>query len=217
MVSIITILILLPLGILTYLDFGDKIAASRQQFADQTQIMAADIKTATETRLRESDIAMRALSQDPDILSGDGNRQRALLEKVVKMQPVFELLYATDATGMQTARSSGKNANRADREWFKTAIQGNYYFSGSYISKATNQPTVTIALPLKDASGKITGTIGGDLSLGYLQSLVKDVRLRTKFSTSIFRPTAAISASGTCTTTPHRIFGSGVAIGVKDP
>ncbi|MFC4766855.1 methyl-accepting chemotaxis protein [Effusibacillus consociatus] len=176
MVSVISLLIILPIITLSILDYRDNQAASRQQFANEMKIQAENIKLSTETRLKEADITMKALSADPEILSKDGTLQRRILEKVVKMQPVFELLYVTDSAGMQTARSSGENANRSDREWFKTAIQGKHYFSGSYISKATNQPTVTIALPLKDGSGKIIGTIGGDLSLAYLQSLVKDVK-----------------------------------------
>lgn len=177
MVTVIIALIIVPLSVLTvrnYLDDSDK---TKDKFATQAALIANSLRSATESQLKEADGVMKALSTDADILSGDGNRQRALLEKVAKMNPSFELFYVTNTKGMQTARSSGTNADRSDRDWFKTAIQGQYYFSGSYISKATNAPTVTIAMPLKDATGKLVGTLGGDLSLAYLQNLVKDVKL----------------------------------------
>ena len=34
-----------------------------------------------------------------------------------------------------------------------------------YISTTTKQPTITIASPIKDASGKIVGVLGADISL----------------------------------------------------
>ncbi|GIM45002.1 methyl-accepting chemotaxis sensory transducer [Collibacillus ludicampi] len=176
MITVMTLVLIVPIASLSILNYRDNLTSSRQYATQQLSILASDIKHATESRLIEVDNLMKHVSQDPEIRSGDPKRQRALLEKVVKMNPQFELLYVIGKNGIQTARSSGTYLESIDREDFKSAIQGNYFVTGSYISKTTGLPTVTFALPIKNEAGGIIGVIGGDLSLADLQALVKNVK-----------------------------------------
>jgi methyl-accepting chemotaxis protein len=180
MVWVMTLLLIVPIAILSTLNYRDNLSSSRQSATQQLSTLAKDIKHATELYLLKADHLLQTLSQDPEILSGDAERQSALLEKVVKMNPQFELLYVLDKQGRQTATSSGMSVNRADRDDFKAAMQGKPVITGSYVSKTTNLPTVTIALPLKDEAGQVVGVIGGDLSLSELQTLIKDAKVGTE-------------------------------------
>lgn len=176
MVLIIVLLIIIPLVSVSFIDYRRTVTETQDKYGHEISIQTSNIQHSTETLLNNANLIVNELSKDPDILLGDETKQKAVLQKIAKMNPMFELLYTTNAAGMQTARSSGDNGDRSDREWFKMAFSGKNYLSGSYISKATNQPTVTIALPLQK-DGKIIGTIGADLSLSYLQTLIKDVKV----------------------------------------
>lgn len=56
-------------------------------------------------------------------------------------------------------------ANATTREWFKEAIAGNFFVSSVYVSAISHKPCITIALPIKDGVGAITGVLGVDLRI----------------------------------------------------
>jgi len=56
-------------------------------------------------------------------------------------------------------------ANATTREWFKEAIAGNFFVSSVYVSAISHKPCITIALPIKDGTGAITGVLGVDLRI----------------------------------------------------
>ncbi|MNT91774.1 hypothetical protein D3C72_2329280 [compost metagenome] len=56
--------------------------------------------------------------------------------------------------------------NFAHRPYFKEAIKGNEYQSEPYISADTNSYCIAVSVPVKQADGRITGILMGDLVLG---------------------------------------------------
>lgn len=56
-------------------------------------------------------------------------------------------------------------ANASAREWFQEALQGKFYVSPVYVSAISGQPCITIALPVKAASGTVTGVLGVDIKI----------------------------------------------------
>jgi Methyl-accepting chemotaxis protein len=97
-----------------------------------------------------------------------------LLKNSAKRNPYFELLYIQNEKGMQTGRSSGTLANRADRWWFiKEKESPAPFISKSYYSISSKNPVTSIFIPLMDGS-TFTGVMGSDISLSKLQELVKE-------------------------------------------
>ena len=77
----------------------------------------------------------------------------------------FELIAVLDKDGNQIVRSSGKLANRAEKEYFKAAIKGDSFATEAYVSSTTKQLCLTIADPIRGANGEIVGVVASDISL----------------------------------------------------
>ena len=95
-------------------------------------------------------------------LQGD-NTARAEVETLtadaIKDFPSFLDLELADSTGLIVAGSSPDEQviNVADRDYFKTSIQGTPVISKPIISKRTGDPIVVISTPVKDAKGVVQG------------------------------------------------------------
>ncbi|WP_346355985.1 methyl-accepting chemotaxis protein [Azotosporobacter soli] len=107
----------------------------------------------------------------------------ALKETVLAIQkanPQFELIYVMDVTGMQIAKTSGALGPRGDRPYFKEAAKGSTFITDAYISTATNAPTVTVASPIKNASGAVIGVFAADISLKSFAELTGSIKIGQK-------------------------------------
>lgn len=140
--------------------------ATTQNALSGNQIIATQIANEIERFVSDDKTLLETLALSPTAYSMDAPKFREMIVAAQKKNPEFETIYVMDQAGMQTAKStnSGLN-NKADKDYFKNAIQGNTYLTDSYISQLTNAPTITISTPVKDASGKIVGVLAGDVSL----------------------------------------------------
>lgn len=112
------------------------------------------------------------MAQNPSILTMDTAIQTPILEDCVVRNPYLELLYIQGADGMQTARSSGKLADRSTRWWFiQTMEEKKSFVSKSYYSVNTGMPCASIFFPMT-ANNNITGVFAVDLKLDYLQGII---------------------------------------------
>ncbi|MDD3225128.1 MAG: methyl-accepting chemotaxis protein [Clostridium sp.] len=75
--------------------------------------------------------------------------------------------------GAQVYTSAGKDklGSRADRDYFKAAMQGQSGFSNVLISKSTNKPIVVAYAPIKQ-NGSITGVISINVSLDSFSDII---------------------------------------------
>lgn len=114
------------------------------------------------------------LAYNSEVRSAASDIKGELLKNSVKRNPYFELLYIQNETGMQTGRSSGTLASRADRWWFiKEKENPVPFISKSYYSASSKNPVTSIFIPLMDG-GKFAGVMGSDINLGKLQELIKE-------------------------------------------
>lgn len=104
----------------------------------------------------------------PVVRSMDANAIKAAIVDIQQKNPQFELIAVLDKSGRQIARTNGKNGDRADREYFKRAFQGETFLSDAYISATTNSICVTVSAPVKNSDGQIIGVVASDVSLSYL-------------------------------------------------
>ncbi|WP_025718632.1 methyl-accepting chemotaxis protein [Paenibacillus sp. 1-18] len=64
------------------------------------------------------------------------------------------------------------------RPWYKDAkAKGEMYYSSPYIDAASTDFTISIAKPLKDSNGSITGVVSEDILLNDMTKIIKDINL----------------------------------------
>lgn len=136
------------------------------QIGNEIARMIADARAMNET-----------LAATPTAKSMDAAAIKEMIVAAQQKNPVFELVFVMDASGMQIARTSGNLAKRADRPYFIEAMKGNTFFTDSYISSFTNAPCITIASPIKNSTGQIVGVLAADVSLKAIWDIVDDVRI----------------------------------------
>ncbi|MGH4118140.1 methyl-accepting chemotaxis protein [Clostridium sp.] len=108
--------------------------------------------------------------------------QTEALKKTIEKNPYFDLFYIQDLKGDQTSRSTGKLANRADRWWFKQALElKEPFITKSYLTtNGDNYAVNSIIYPILNDKSELVGIMGADLKLEELQNIVE--RYSTKNS-----------------------------------
>jgi len=137
------------------------------------QQIAAGVRRSMDTNMGLNE----ALTVVPVIRSmNPENIQQAIID-IQKKNSQFELIAVLDANGQQIVRTSGKIANRSDRDYFKQAMKGKSVSSSAYISGSTNALCVTMASPVKDNSGKVIGVVASDISMKSLWDITDSIKI----------------------------------------
>lgn len=127
--------------------------------------------------LEDARKTIELLAATPTARSMDAVAVKEMILGAQRTNPIFELLFAMDANGMQIARTSGNLANRADRDYFKEAKKDRTFFTDVYISSFTNAPCVTISVPIKNSMGQIVGVMAADVSLKSVWEIIDAVQV----------------------------------------
>ncbi len=141
------------------------IQSARQRIVEGNQVITRQVGSEINRFMDNARSLTETLAVSPEASAMEADKLKVLLVNAQQKNPQFELLYVIDKTGWQTVRTSGTLGNRADRDYFKEAVRGKTYYTDIYISATTNQPTITVSSPIKDASGNIVGIVGADISL----------------------------------------------------
>ena len=72
-------------------------------------------------------------------------------------------------------RTDNKTENVSREDWFQRAMTGKYAITEPVFSATERMYVSTIAIPLRDLQGKITGVISATLLGGSLSNLVSDM------------------------------------------
>lgn len=139
---------------------------TKEAITRNNQTIANQTAHEIEQFMNDDKILLEVLALSPTAYSMDAAKFREMIVTAQKKHPEFETIYVMNAAGMQIAKTTNSALNnKADKDYFKHAIQGNTFFTDSYISQLTSAPTITISTPVKDASGTIVGVLAGDVSL----------------------------------------------------
>lgn len=131
------------------------ISSNLENFLGKAYGIAEGITITKDARYMEADILKR------------------LLEECASKNEFIELLFLQGTDGMQIARSSGENGDRADRWWFPmVTAQGMSFVSKSYLSASSGKPVSSVFIPIKQ-SDTIIGSVGMDIKLDYIQELIE--------------------------------------------
>ncbi len=126
--------------------------------------------------LTQNVTVIEGIASLPHVRSFHAEDQRLVLEALIKSHTSFALIFATDTTGMQVARSDGRDQfdNLGERDYLKAAIANKKTtISDVIISKTTGKPAIVIVAPVLSPGGEFIGTIGGTLDLSSIEEMRK--------------------------------------------
>jgi diguanylate cyclase (GGDEF)-like protein len=120
------------------------------------------------------------------LLQAPRRRDARALDHVFKAYPFFEMLFELDAEGVQThvnwinpvmygrIRAGGAGVNRSSQPYFAhVRDSGQAFVSPIYLSSATEDFCLTIAVPVYGSAGRFAGVLVGDLNLASMASLLE--------------------------------------------
>ncbi len=121
---------------------------------------------------------IRELGESDMILSRKRREQEKALKKAIKKYDFLELLYLTDARGIQVVSNIVRPGAESDadhevlgkdwsnRPWFEQAIKGDLpYISDVYVSRASGRECITVASTFQDDDGRVAGVIAADVQI----------------------------------------------------
>ncbi len=171
-------------------------ALDRAARGSATQI-AKDLANMTELVLLQEIKLAEVMAVDPQILAtttlvakqgyeSSANEVNSLDQLLVnaykQIGSGYDLFLIADAEGKTLADSTGgtlrtKNINVSDRDYFIKAKKGDIAIGSPVLSRASGQPVIVVAIPLKTPSGKFTGILGTVLKLDFLSDKITEVKV----------------------------------------
>jgi len=141
------------------------------------------IVTNVRSFLEKAYIISDQMADSPSIYNFDHQQQKDMAVAIKGKNPLIELVFIQDLTGMQTARSSGKLGNRASRWWFKKLMtEPKAFVSKSYYSISGNIAVTSVFIPILDKSNVLKGILGTDIRLQALQKVVEQFSTDTAYA-----------------------------------
>ncbi|NQY37687.1 MAG: methyl-accepting chemotaxis protein [Alteromonadaceae bacterium] len=151
----------------------------QEEIQQKHESLSNAIKTNVQSFIEKAYVISEMMATSPAVYNFNSNSQIKMSVDTQKRNPLIELIYIQDESGVQTARSSGELADRSNRWWFKKVkSEKEAFVSKSYYSVAGNIAVSSVFIPIYDESKLFKGVFGMDIRLDALQSVVE------KFSTS---------------------------------
>jgi len=142
---------------------------------NQNQQLVNSLSRQLDTLTSDLNETMLSLSSYGSVESMQPAAMANVLSQTVETHAMISQIYVMDKSGMQIYKTSGKLGDRADRGYFKTAIQGDLNYSDVLISGSTGKPIVVLATPI-ERGGKVVGVLGVSIDLSELSVLSSAVQ-----------------------------------------
>lgn len=96
-----------------------------------------------------TDPALKQLLQDQGSKAENQGSLESQMKELVKRQPLYNSMIALNAEGVIMASTSGSSGGkRADRDYFKAAMEGRFFISAPSTSQQTGTTAVFISIPV---------------------------------------------------------------------
>lgn len=110
--------------------------------------------------------------------------QKLLLQKLLGLEPALREVTLLDDKGKMitqlsqlTTLTTADSANQATSVLFIQASQGQRYISSVHFDPTTNEPLVTIAIPIKNLFGDFEGVLAAKVNLKFMWDLVGSLQV----------------------------------------
>ncbi len=118
----------------------------------------------------------RRTAGEREIQSGDLDRMRSyMVERQARLPPDISYEFFVLPSGINYTSLNG-SGNVADRQYFKSVMGGaDYYVSEGSVARSTGVNATFIAVPIKDASGRVLGVSASVVTLDTLSRIAKEL------------------------------------------
>lgn len=155
-----------------------KIVSSQQQLIAQEAANAVKAFIQKKLEILETGISIGNLA------TADPEDQIQTLEKLMGLEPSFRQLILLDRE-QHIIQRVGRSPNpvftqssiQFDSNLTTKISQGNSFLSQVYIEKATSEPMMMIAVPVKDVLGDIKSTLAAEVNLKFMWDLVDRMKI----------------------------------------
>ena len=155
-----------------------KIAAadgSGTKLAETGTAKLASMGTLLDSRVEYLSLELNTIANGSAAKSGKWDSISPKLSEISVKQPNAIYWYAMP-NGSYYALSTGlASGSLSDRAYFRSALAGKPSIGATVFSKSTGKKVGVIAVPVKDAAGKVTGVLGSSV---YLDSLSGEINER---------------------------------------
>nr|WP_321514401.1 methyl-accepting chemotaxis protein [uncultured Pseudodesulfovibrio sp.] len=116
------------------------------------------------------------LAKAADVQSCERQRQEGAMRRTLRAHEFLELMYITDAKGIQTVSNIGGLVSKysedgmafgmdwSSRPWFREAMNtSTFYVSEVYVSSASGESCITVSSPFFTVGGRVLGVIAVDV------------------------------------------------------
>jgi methyl-accepting chemotaxis protein len=168
----------IPLAAIWYLDYRATMARLSTDIDDRLSRVAAHGVTFVNAWV---DTHVRLLTQNAtldDITSMDARRQKPILESIARVYPWIFLAHTVAPDGVNLARNDHETPkDYSDRKWFLQPAAGMAVGRQVVISRTTGQPAFSLAVPIRDAKGGVTGVLSIVMHIDELTKRIANVRI----------------------------------------
>lgn len=183
LVIILVLVALIPILVLTGINYYEQRNMINANITENSKNVNENLKERIDYFLNENTKLLEYLARDERVHEMDPVELKKIFGEFQKNYPSYEFIYVTDAEGMLKASTSDVSVedyseyDYSDGEWYIDAKNGQNHISEStYISSLTNNPCITVAVPII-RNGETIGVLGGDINLNGLQEIVSNIKI----------------------------------------
>lgn len=186
-IFIMGLLVTIPIVLLTAISLFNTVNEGKKSANEVNEAQAGLVRESIGIIRSKNLESLKALATSPVVIEYlDGTRieskdEEALLKNILTVNRNLDEGRATgnsiaisDATGMQRLRTSGKNVDVSERDYFKEPMSGaSEYSSDLIISKSTGTAIITFSVPVYDKMGQnIIGIVQRNYDVSELQEML---------------------------------------------
>ncbi|WP_130807471.1 methyl-accepting chemotaxis protein [Senegalia massiliensis] len=183
LVIMLVLVALIPTLVLTGINYYEQRNMINGNITENSKNVNENLKERIDYFLNENTKLLEYLASDERVHEMNPLELKKIFGEFQKNYPSYEFIYVTDADGMLKASTSDVSVedyseyDYSDGEWYIDAKNGENHISEStYISSLTNNPCITVAVPII-RNGETIGVLGGDINLNGLQEIVSSIKI----------------------------------------
>lgn len=173
-------IVAVPVTIITIISTVSSSTSSTSQTINinnaQAHIVAQSVTTLIDQNLR----VLESIAASPSTITflqgkAAAGTEEQILAQLKEMDEVLDdgnAMAISGSDGMQVIKSAGDPVDVSEREYFQKAMEGSNYLTDIQISKSNGSRIITLAVPVKDESGKAIGIVQRNYDLSVFHELL---------------------------------------------
>lgn len=164
-----TLIIVSILSLFATISLNSMVSYTESELESRLNSDRENLEEKINLNLYNIENSMSFLLNSNELKNFDINKFDIIVQNIISNTPIITQIYIMDKNGMQIYKSSYLDSlgNRADRDYFQKAINGEKFFSDVIISRSTNESIAVYAAPIK-SKNKIIGVLGCSINLNFL-------------------------------------------------